>query len=200
METSRQNHRSLKNYPYLRAVSWRSLHLTNPWVLGVIAIRVAAALYMLKDPLWGFIWTGVFDLLDWQILKRNTPYTAGMYQELDKPLDWVGYIVEYYIAWSLGFGAVSTILFAHRFIGQLLYNKTNNRIWFILFPSLFEVAFFWYVVLPYAGISPAVLAEHWVWLWYLVIGKITQEGIVHWIIPRYYIWNIKRGKLHFRLP
>jgi hypothetical protein len=197
MEKSRQNHRKINHHTYFHGVPLRVLHLEHPWVLLVIVFRAAAAIYIFINPVWGFIWTCLFDFLDWQILKRGMHYTAGMYQQLDKPLDWIGYAVEYVVGFSLGFGVLLTMLLIHRFIGQVLYAKTNRRIWFIVFPNLFEIAFLWYIVLPYAGV---VIDAHKEWLWYLIGIKIIQEMIVHIITPKYYIWNINRGVLRYHLP
>jgi len=161
----------------------------NPFVIGVIVLRIAGALSMFWFPWWGLMVTYIFDFYDCYFLIQKAGYTREKYHALDKWLDWVCYAVEYCIAVWFGLAPLFTVLLLWRFIGQYLFIKTKNTLYFLLTPNIFEIAYMWLVAARLEHITDKISSMlYWNIFIFLICVKIVQEIWVHYFWP----WYLKR--------
>ena len=147
----------------------------HPLTIATLLIRVSLALYILVHPLWGFLWSMVFDYLDSQILIHVVRMNRMTYQRWDKCVDWCAYATQLVVAARYGFFVPFLFLFLYRFVGFVGFMRTNKRVYFIFFPNLFDMAFLWMLLF-----SPAT---PWVWLALLFFAKEVHEFILHYWWP-----------------
>ncbi len=180
MERSRQNHSKVKHQHPLHHVKASKLQLGNPWVVCVIIVRMLSAFAIIIHPWWGTLVYWFCDSKDNYILTKFVGYTNGMYHQLDKQLDLVGFFCMYVVGYSRGFGVVLGWLLVYRLLGYLLYLKIHKRWMFVLFPNMFEMVFVWYIVFPSAGVSFFWLTTHTLLgLSVLFVIKIGIELFIH---------------------
>lgn len=158
--------------------------LTNPLLLVVVVARTVAAVYMLVDPVWGFIVTTLFDYLDSVILLHVGGMKRTDYTTWDKYLDWVGYVFMVMIGYTHSFGWILILFFIHRLIGQILYERTKKGIFFILFPNIFEMAFVWFTLGEDVGLTQRLSGLHYfAGFAALSVFKMAQELMLHFYWP-----------------
>lgn len=187
MEKSRQKHRKVTSHD--------SLGLTNLWVLLIIVIRILSAGAILIHPFWGIILYWICDSRDWYILHRFAGYTNQNYHYVDKPLDFVGLLCMYIVAYQKGLGVILGILLLYRLIGYVIFLIFHKRWMFVLFPNFFEMAFVWFVVLPSVGVPISWIAAHTtIGLIGLFILKIGIEIHLHVYQPIYFHHLLKLQK------
>jgi hypothetical protein len=160
-------------------------HFKEISVWLVIFTRILFALYILINPLWGFIWTTVFDHFDSYILKHKEGMSWWEYHMLDKYLDWVSYITMLIAGFQYGVIYILVALLAFRLVGQLMFMRTRKTIYFLLFPNLYEMAFLWFVLVQKVLFYDGGGLSQSVWLFILFIVKETQEAWLHFIWPNY---------------
>lgn len=153
-------------------------HLKDPIVLAVVAARLTAAAYILKQPWWGWLLSFALDSFDYNIWVGLRKMTYAQYQTLDKIIDWSGYIImQIYLMLNIADMRVAWLLFLHRVVGFIIFEKTGNNKMFILFPNLFEAYYLWAVLVGING--------SYVWLGLLVGLKLLQEiHLHHWTFER----------------
>lgn len=153
----------------------------HPLFWLVLFVRVAAAVYIFINPLWGTIWTLVLDYFDSWIWVQYLKMSLHAYHVFDKKIDMLGYIcmtiVSIPVGWEVFLLLVGLLLY--RFVGFLIYLKVKNPLLFLLFPNMFEVAFFWFVLSGYVNVSISAPGM-WKWLLVLIIGKELQELWIHY--------------------
>lgn len=156
--------------------------LKHPVVWAVTLIRFLAALYILINPLWGLIWSFVFDILDAQVLIHYLGIKRSEYHLWDKNVDWFAYITEFLVAIQYGLYLPFFLLLFWRFAGQFMFMRTEKTIYFILFPNFFEIAFLW-LVLFHPAVTPFDFTElhPWSWLVALLVGKVIHEVLLHFL-------------------
>lgn len=160
--------------------------LRYPVVWAVTGIRFLAALYILVNPLWGFIWSAIFDILDAQVLIHFLGIKRSEYHLWDKNVDWLAYITEFLVAIQYGLYLPFFLLLFWRFAGQFMYMRTEKTVYFALFPNFFEVAFLWLVVFhPTINLFDFTTPHPWEWLIVFCGIKILQELSLHYIWPKY---------------
>ena len=155
--------------------------LSHPLFWLVLFARFAAAAYILIDPLWGFVVTLAFDFGDAFVWMHTLGMSRKLYYEIDKPVDWISYVVMYTVGIRYGFFFILTPFLLYRMIGQIIFMAGGKQKHFILFPNFFEVVFFWVILGRQLG------ADMWSRQYLLLLGclfmfKILQEI---WI---YHIW------------
>ena len=145
----------------------------------ILLTRVLSAVYILFDPVWGFISSTFFDWFDWYILENKTKVlTVPQYQRWDKNVDWFMYSAMLVSGIWYGSSGLLLVLFIFKLIGHLVYLKTEDRKIFILFPNFLEGAFIWTVFLKTSG-TPGLLI--------LILLEFVKEIWMHFVKP----WYIK---------
>lgn len=164
--------------------NWR-----NPYVSGVIMVRIAGALSMLWFPWWGLLASYVLDYADSWFLMQKAGYTRKMYHFVDKWLDWVCYAVEYAIAVPFGMAPVFTVLLVWRLAGQVFFLKTHKPEYFLLAPNIFEICYMWLIAARLEhivdGMTPSDYRNIFI---LLIIAKYIQEIWLHLFWP----WYLKK--------
>jgi|SRR3989339_679294 len=199
MERPRQSYKKVKRLHPLHHVAVDKLQLGNPWVVFVIIVRILSSFAIIISPWWGILIFWFCDSKDNYILTKFVRYTNGMYHQLDKQLDLVGFFCMYVVGYFRGFGVVLGWILIYRFIGYFLYLKTHKRWIFVLFPNMFEMVFFWYVVLPYAGMSSFWLTTHTLLgLSVLFVIKIGIELFIHVYQPYHFMKLYSHARSKYR--
>lgn len=152
--------------------------LTHPLTISIIIIRTLAALLMFVSPLWGYIWTVVWDYLDAPLLLYVVKVSRKQYHYLDKNLDFVYFTVMLIIGFSTYAASVLVLLFLFRLIGHYLFMRTHRLVFFVLFPNFFEVLFVWSVL----GLEHML---YWQWLIVLFLLKEVHEIGLHYVWANY---------------
>lgn len=106
----------------------------NPLSLIVILARVASALYILVSPVWGYIWTVLFDYIDAIVFLHVQGISRRQYHYVDKNLDFVYFAVMLVVDSKYGLFIPLSLLLLYRLIGQYLYLQTHKITTFIFFP------------------------------------------------------------------
>ena len=158
----------------------------DPLVIIVTAVRIGAALSIFWYPLWGLIWSFIFDILDARILLHMVGFSREQYHMWDKNIDWTAYVIMLTVASSYGMFLPLFLLLFFRFMGQFMYLRTHNTWFFIFFPNLFEAGFLWMVIFyPIPGTVQIDTPVKFWWLVALFAVKESQEVLLHFIWPRY---------------
>jgi hypothetical protein len=119
----------------------------SPEWIGVIALRLLLPLTILRWPLCGGSIAFLADTLDVVMLDRLGLADYGSYNAIDKVLDTYYLTLEAWacLAWrNRAARNVAATLFAHRLVGTVLYELTDERALLLAFPNLFELFFLTY--------------------------------------------------------
>ncbi len=125
-------------------------YFTHPAVIFVIMVRVLSALYILIDPFWGFMLYLFFDFVDGYLFAKPGLSTKH-YMQLDRPLDWLGYLTMLIVVSGTQLFPFFLILLFIRLIGQIFYMKTGDTKYYIVFPNYYEAFYFWFILLAQLG-------------------------------------------------
>lgn len=130
--------------------SSRSLFTTLVKINVMIRLFVGPAIFL--SPIVATIGSILSDIYDGELFKRSG-YARPQYSIYDKILDYYWYIwVLLYVLLSGVPGTYLFIaLFAYRTIGQLLFFWVKKGVLLFLFPNIFELVFFYYLVSRLAG-------------------------------------------------
>jgi hypothetical protein len=161
-------------------------YLRNPVFWLVVSLRFLAALYILINPLWGYVLTLVFDYFDSYFLAAKKNLVEMPWKDYllwDKYLDLVGYVTMLIVGLRMGF-PVLLILFLYRLIGQVLFFITQKEYLFVIFINFFQPVYIWLVAFKILNITPTYL-----WLLILTGMQITMEIFNHIYWPK----RIKKG-------
>lgn len=142
----------------------------------VIITRTLSALYILVDPFWGFFLTLFFDFVDGYTLKQIVRMSRKEYHQWDKILDWFGYVAMFIVGVQYGIALILAVFLVIRLVGQLMYHKTGNSIYFIFFPNFYEIIFFWLMFMDGWGTT---------WLVFLLVLRMLEEVWLHYFVPWY---------------
>lgn len=156
-----------------------------PSVWFIIVIRLFAALYILINPLWGFILATFFDYWDAYVFKNIAKMSWFEYHRLDKYLDWISYVSMLIVGSIRGYFLPLLLLLSFRFIGHMVFLKKKDTKYFVLFPNLYEIAFIWLVIISELFKFEGLGFEYGLWLLALFIVKEVQEMWLHLIWPTY---------------
>lgn len=155
--------------------------LLRPATIGVTFIRFLAAVYILIDPLGGFIWSIIWDTLDGPILINLSGISHEQYHQWDKSVDWLAYATELWIGAEYGAFLPLFLLLFYRFMGQFMFLHYHRRIFFIIFPNFYEFVFLWVILFHPVHGTLTWPPEPLNWLLILLGAKMAQEIFLHFI-------------------
>ena len=160
----------------------------NIGIIIVLVVRIGGYVLTYFAPLLGLSLAYVFDLFD-ALVFYLCKVPVGQYHLIDKPLDYLQYIMLIPIAYKTPVFNLFTIALVWRTFGMVLYEMTKNRLWFILFPNCVDYVLFIFFLLeflhrlaPMTGILGAIQSLQWsdprIWIG-LVLFKLVQEISMH---------------------
>ncbi len=124
----------------------------------------------------------MLDWVDGELYKR-AGYSHHQYGIYDKALDyyWYVWIFFYVLLVPVPYRTLFVFLFVWRTIGQLLYFKTRNRIFFFIFPNVFEIFFLYYLVVTIPGQNSIFLLSPYIWIafTFIVFFVMIREAVLH---------------------
>lgn len=173
----------------------------------VVALRLTLSILILKFPLAGGLLAVLIDYLDLELLNKLDPSSLGNYQIFDKLLDLFYLSLEAFIALYWKNKVVSRLtflLFLYRLIGILIFEITNNSLFLVIFPNLFEFLYLSYL-LGLKLFKRDYLSSNKILILSLIILfplKLTHEYLLHintthpWIKNKY----IQRVLSPLKLP
>jgi len=138
---------------------------------------------MLKFPVFG-LWGNYFlDVVDGDILL-SLGLTDAAYQIIDKLADLVSYIFMLILGLRWSIKKTIIILFAYRFIGQILFFITGNELVFLYFQNFLEPLMMIYALILFRQKSDkkayATYKKYFILIWAIVlIYKIWNEWYLH---------------------
>lgn len=107
----------------------------------------------------------------------------GLYQNLDKAADWIGYLFIFIWGWKQPIRREITATFALRTVGQALFFATHNELMLFYFPNLLEPLFLVYVtVARFRGRDrvQAIYRARFRWIWLgILLYKFQDEWFTH---------------------
>lgn len=143
--------------------------------------RLASCLWILYQPLAGFIAFTFFDFADGYLFV-NPGLSRNEYYRWDRFFDFLGYLPMLYVSSQFGFFIPMFLLIIFRSIGHLLYLRTKKLYFYILFPDFFVFVFLWIVINNIYKLSQDLSLYLLV---FLIILKLVQELLVHYFRPMY---------------
>lgn len=155
----------------------------NTTVKTVFWIRVLVPLYILINPLVGFILNCLVDYFDAYFIKHREGFTWHEYHTIDKALDWVSYVIMFISGVTHGVSWPLLFWILYRFVGQLIVIKSKKTWYFILFPNIFEFVFVWYVVIGSYLHFEISTVPFWLWMSVVITLKEAQEIWIHHYWP-----------------
>lgn len=160
--------------------------------LIVVILRLIVPLSIFKNPLLGGVLSMLLDAIDVVLIDVIDQGNFSNYHQLDKYLDI--YYLSFELIMLLKFKSAlirrtAIFLFVYRFIGFLLFEFSQIRIFLFLFPNLFE-NFFLFVfaykhffdkeISTYRGLILILLI--------LLIPKMAQEYLLHFAEAKPWNW------------
>jgi len=155
--------------------------------IWVTALRLLSALAALVAPLPAFFLSGHLDRRDWSLLNMAgaSEHQHHLYHYWDKSLDTFTLAVACYVAlrWKdplVRRLAITT--FAWRVGGVVMFMVTGQHAAFVVFPSVFERLFFFYLLFRLLSRQEIMLrsqADAIVTMVALAIPKIADEYFIH---------------------
>lgn len=164
-----------------------SYYLKNPFVIFYTLIRIASAVLIIFNPVWGFFLTIFFDYWDgyfYEMLPNLVEMPRPTYQEYDKVQDWIGYVCMWIAGAKYGFFVILSLLLAFRLVGQIAYTVVKRQFVFVFFANFFEAVFLWYIVFPLMHINLPYF-----WFYVLLVIYELREIFLH----IYWPWTLKRN-------
>jgi hypothetical protein len=113
------------------------------------------------------------------------------YAALDKALDtyYLSFELIVSLRWEPLAKWTSVVLFAYRFLGFVLFEVTQARVFLVIFPNLFENFYLAYLIIrrfaPAWALTPPRLAAL---LALLLIPKLAQEYLLHYAEAQPWDW------------
>ena len=162
-------------------------YLSNPVVLISLFLRVASAIYILFNPVLGFILYLFFDFWDgyfFEQVEGLVEMPRPTYQRFDKYQDWLGYLFMVLVSLNSGYFPLMLALVFYRLLGTILFFLTRKQAIFVLFPNFIEPAFLWFILFPMAGVR----ALPWVFILLIIVSEI-REIFLH----IYWPWTLKKN-------
>jgi len=155
----------------------------NVFALIIIFLKILVPFSMLKFPVFG-LWGNYFlDVVDGDILL-SLGLTDAAYQIIDKLADLVSYIFMLILGLRWSIKKTIIILFAYRFIGQILFFITGNELVFLYFQNFLEPLMMIYALILFRQKSDkkayATYKKYFILIWAIVlIYKIWNEWYLH---------------------
>lgn len=140
-----------------------------------IWFRIITYLPLLIDPFYGILISFIADFFDSYILYYFK-VDERKYHYIDKKMDYVLYVALLFMSIFTPIFLLILFLFLLRTLGTYLFNKTGNRIFFVLAPNLIEFVFLIYLFDIKFGYT--YLFDYRTWI-VLIILKLIQEILLH---------------------
>jgi hypothetical protein len=145
-----------------------------------ILLRTILPLYIFINPLVGIFIAIITDLIDHEILVRWQKMSRHLYQLQDKYLDQFWYfLIIIFLFINQAPPIVNIIVistFLYRIVGQILFVKSKNELYFLIFPNLMEPYFWLYILYPNSYQNPKSLLN---WTIIILTLKLYQEYFIH---------------------
>ncbi|MCJ7805775.1 hypothetical protein MUP46_04005 [Patescibacteria group bacterium] len=157
-------------------------YLGNPVVLVSLCLRIASAIYILFNPVWGFFLYLFFDFWDGYLFEQVeglVDMPRPTYQVFDKYQDWLGYISIFIVSIKSENFILILIPILYRLIGQGLFLYLKKQSVFVFFPNFIEASFLWWFIFPLLGIQ----LPFGIFLFLLLASEI-REILLHIYWPR----------------
>jgi len=153
-----------------------------PAVIIVVGLKFLLPVLYLRFPFAAGWANFALDSLDGDILVP-AGLDLGLYQNLDKAADWVGYLFIFLWGWRRPTRPEFAATFALRTVGQALFFSTHDELMLFWFPNLLEPLFLVYVTIAkfrgWDRVHTIYRARRgWIWLGILVY-KAQDEWFTH---------------------
>jgi hypothetical protein len=153
-----------------------------PVIILIVGLKFLLPVLYLWFPFaagWG---NWILDSIDGDLLIP-AGLDAGLYQNLDKAADWIGYLFIFLWGWKQPIRREITATFALRTVGQTLFFATQNELMLFYFPNLLEPLFLVYVTIARFRGRDRVHAIYrarlrWIWLG-ILLYKFQDEWFTH---------------------
>ena len=153
-----------------------------PLIVPIVALKFLLPVLYLWFPFaagWG---NWVLDSVDGDLLIP-AGLDVGVYQNLDKAADWIGYLFIFIWGWKRPIRREIAATFALRTIGQALFFATHNEMMLFYFPNLLEPLFLVYVTMArFRGWeqAQAIYRAKIVGIWiFILLYKFQDEWFTH---------------------
>jgi hypothetical protein len=167
------------------------------WLM--LLIRIIGAFLFFINPWLGwltFIFLDLIDSIPWRDVAKLGSFE---YEMIDKDVDTFIFVVMLMSSfYSDAFLALLGLLL-FRLIGQMLFIRTKNESFLIIFPNLFEAYWLWAIAIPLLDLPPNLFfLKTNAGLDLVLLLKMGQELIKHKLGPRYVfpkidqLWNKNR--------
>jgi hypothetical protein len=147
-------------------------------ILAVIFLRILSAVFIVINPLWGFILFIIFDYLDAYFLEHIAGMGWNTYQQLDKKIDIIGLLAMVYWGYLSGAFLPFFGFLIYRLIGEVVFFYTKKQSTLLFFPNFIEPFFLWRILITGAGRSLTLLII-------LLILQVLIEYYLHIFWPNY---------------
>lgn len=128
------------------------------------------------------VFTFLLDWVDGEFFKR-AGYPRSQYILYDKILDyyWYVFMIVYISLANVPSRNIFLFLFLFRSLGQTLFFLTKKEFYFIFFPNVFEILFFFYLgTLIFPKLQPLMLYPKILYpLAVILIGVSIREYVLH---------------------
>lgn len=147
-------------------------------VFIVIFLRILTAIFILINPLWGFVMYVIFDYLDAYFLKHFAGMGWNSYQQLDKKIDIIGLLAMVYWGYLVGDFAPFFGFLVYRLVGEIVFFYSKKQSILLFFPNFIEPYFVWRILIPNSSRSFVLLVI-------LFMFQILREYVLHVFWPNY---------------
>ena len=150
----------------------------------IVSLKFILPALMLRAPFYG-LWANYFlDIVDGDILMQ-LGIADSMYQTIDKSADLVSYVFMLILGWRWRIRRTIAVLFAYRFIGQILFFITHDEKVFLYFQNFLEPLMLIYVVIIFKQKSEekayAVYKKYIFLIWGGILAyKFWNEWYLHY--------------------
>lgn len=151
-------------------------------IVPVVALKFLLPVLYLRWPFLAGWANWLLDSVDGDLLMP-AGLDFGLYQDLDKIADWVGYLFIFIWGWRRPIRREITATFALRTVGQALFLATHNEMMLFWFPNLLEPLFLVYVTIArFRGWerAQAIYRARLAWIWLgILVYKFQDEWFTH---------------------
>jgi hypothetical protein len=152
-------------------------------IVLIVSLKFIVPAFMLWFPFYG-VWANYFlDIVDGDVLLQ-LGMADSLYQTIDKSADLISYVFMLLLGWRWRIRKTVAVLFAYRFIGQMLFFITRDERVFLYFQNFLEPLILIYVFIIFKQKSEekayAVYRKHIVLIWGGVLAyKLWNEWYLH---------------------
>jgi len=167
-----------------------TIYLKNPFSILTIILRLATAIWILFDPFYGTLIYMLGDTFDSTLLFYGAKFTFHQYHQLDKLLDWTGYLAMMFVAMRYEIYPLLFLVFIYRLFGQLVFLFVKSDKVFLFFANFIEFTFFYQVVLNKLGVQFSFKNNYEI----IILGciwifQLFREYTLHFWWPKFWKKN-----------